>query len=117
MKKFKFFALGIIGAGLITAGLFACSNEEITNPQQENVEQENVLQSKSETNMKIGEIVDGVAQPLFDTEEFKTLFLEHNLLTDIETVEIDKNHLTIIGKDVNNFKVKSFQIKLTRVCS
>lgn len=110
------------GAALITVGLFSCSNEETNSPQQENTEQNlrfnNTVNSSippREDGIPVGIITeDGTATFAYNpTDVINGILAQANpIFVEIESIGINDTHLTIIGKDGDDFSLLGFQAEL-----
>lgn len=115
MNRLKLFVLGITGAVLVAAGLFACSNDEANNTQKDNTEQRSILQGKSTEDVLIASNNDdGTLTLLFDKDQFKEDLLNQGIFSEVESIEIGENRLTIIGKSTDDFSLMAFQTELIK---
>ena len=119
MKNFKKITLGILGAALLALGLYSCNNDESKDLKTQNTELlNNPVQARLTGGyFKFGEIVNGKFVSLVDLNAIKTEMLNEGLFSEIESVEINENYLTIIGKDVDSFNLVAFQAKFTKIGS
>lgn len=115
MNRLKLFVLGITGAVLVTAGLYACSNDEANNTQKDNTEQTFIIQGKSDGDALIArDDSDGNLTLLFDEDEFKEDLLNQGIFSEVESIEVGEDLLTIIGKSTDDFSLIAFQTELIR---
>ena len=115
MRNIKNLAFSVLSAALVTIGLFACSSDETNNKQENSYQNALNIQSKTETDYKIAEITtNNEAKFTINIERFKSLLISQKMFAEIESIEIDTDYLTIIGKDINDFSLVAFQAKLIK---
>jgi len=119
MKNFKKITLGVLGAALLALGLYSCNNDESKDLNSQNTESMNSSAQARPTGgyFKFGEIVNGKFVSLVDLNAIKSEMLTIGVFAEIESVEINENYLTIIGKDVDSFNLIAFQAKFTKIGS
>lgn len=121
MTKFRKWALGVAGAILIVVGLFSCDNDEVNNPQRE--ETQTTMTTTSIENDSIPLRDDGFPIGFMegDTPEFiinptdllnEILVQGTDIFVEVESVEINGEYLTVIGKDAEDLSALAFQAEL-----
>lgn len=114
MKKFKNFGLGIVGATLLIVGLVSCTNDESNKTIENGAKDESIFKSKTSSNLLIANYSDHKISLLFDKNDLEASLISEGIFAEVESIEIEEGFLTIIGKDIDSFKLQAFQVELIK---